>query len=87
MASEKKKFAKSILFLGISSLKLFIHMLIDYCLYWILATIQRHGRVQIAVEGWSVFCSVSINHLQSSGKAHHLTLFNTAQKFYNNMHI
>jgi hypothetical protein len=57
VASEKKKLAKSTLFLGIASLKLFIHILMDYCLYWVLATIQRHGRVQITVEGRSMFCS------------------------------
>jgi hypothetical protein len=51
VASEKKKLAKSALFLVIASLKFFIHMLTDYCLYWVLATIQHHGRVQITVEG------------------------------------
>jgi len=56
VASEKKKLAKSTLFMVIASLKFFIQMLTDYCLYWILATIQRHGRVHITVEGWSVFC-------------------------------
>ena len=56
MASERNKFAKSALFLGIASLKLFIHMLTDWCLYWVLVIIQRHGRVHITVEGWSVFC-------------------------------
>jgi hypothetical protein len=50
--SEKVKLVKSVVFLGITSFKLSIYMLIDYCLYWVLSTVKHHGRLRTTVEGW-----------------------------------
>jgi hypothetical protein len=52
VSSEKVKLAKAAVFLGIASFKLSIHMITDYCLYWVLTTIRQHGRVKTTVDGW-----------------------------------
>ncbi|XP_069674725.1 DC-STAMP domain-containing protein 2-like [Periplaneta americana] len=48
--AEKVQLAKSAVFLGITTFKLCIHMLTDYCLYWLLSLIRQHGSVQTTVE-------------------------------------
>ncbi|XP_076241492.1 DC-STAMP domain-containing protein 2-like [Calliopsis andreniformis] len=47
---EKTKLARSIVFLGLATIKLLAYMAIDYSLYWVLYTIQLHGRFQSKVE-------------------------------------
>ncbi|XP_021923470.1 DC-STAMP domain-containing protein 2-like isoform X2 [Zootermopsis nevadensis] len=63
MASEKMKLTKSAVFLGITTFKLIIHMMIDYSLYWVLTIIRKHGSVQTSVEGSNM---VGI-HVQGEG--------------------
>ncbi|XP_060823568.1 DC-STAMP domain-containing protein 2-like [Bombus pascuorum] len=48
--SERTKLSKSIIFLSLATVKLITYMLIDYCLYWVLNTIQLYGRFQSKVE-------------------------------------
>lgn len=46
---ERVKLVKSAVFLGLATLKICIHMMADYSLYWILYTIRRHGRIETKV--------------------------------------
>lgn len=48
--SERTKLSKSIIFLSLATVKLIAYMLIDYCLYWVLNTIQLYGRFQSKVK-------------------------------------
>ncbi|XP_076648285.1 uncharacterized protein LOC143356460 [Halictus rubicundus] len=48
--SERTKLVKSAVFLGLASIKLISYLAIDYSLYWVLNTIQIHGRYQSKVE-------------------------------------
>lgn len=43
--SERIKLSKSIIFLSITSSKLFIYMVIDYCLYWVLDRIRYNSKI------------------------------------------
>ncbi|XP_060806892.1 DC-STAMP domain-containing protein 2-like [Amyelois transitella] len=45
-ASEKIHLNRSIVFMTITTFKLLIHMVADYSLYWVLMTIQYHGKNQ-----------------------------------------
>ncbi|EGI58274.1 DC-STAMP domain-containing protein 2 [Acromyrmex echinatior] len=47
---EKIKLAKSVVFLGLTTFKICIHMMADYSLYWILSTIRYHGRIETKVQ-------------------------------------
>ncbi|XP_067203088.1 trichohyalin-like isoform X1 [Linepithema humile] len=47
---EKVKLAKSVVFLGLTTFKICIHMVADYSLYWILSTIRHHGRIEMKVQ-------------------------------------
>ncbi|KAH9629884.1 hypothetical protein HF086_008175 [Spodoptera exigua] len=46
VASEKVYLNRSAVFMAITTLKLLIHMVADYSLYWVLMTIRYHGRYQ-----------------------------------------
>ncbi|CAL7950629.1 unnamed protein product [Xylocopa violacea] len=48
--SERIKLARSVMFLSLATMKLLVYMSIDYSLYWVLDTIQIHGRFQSKVE-------------------------------------
>ncbi|XP_014271124.1 DC-STAMP domain-containing protein 2 [Halyomorpha halys] len=48
--NEKRALAKSAVFLGLSTVKLSIHMLTDYSLWWVLQMIRRHGQFQTNVD-------------------------------------
>ncbi|XP_076284740.1 uncharacterized protein LOC143211164 [Lasioglossum baleicum] len=52
--SEKTKLVRSAVFLGLATIKLMSYLTIDYSLYWVLNTIQIHGRYQSKVEKPSV---------------------------------
>ncbi|KOX69325.1 DC-STAMP domain-containing protein 2, partial [Melipona quadrifasciata] len=52
--SERVKLAKSIVFLSLATIKFIMYISADYCLYWILNTIQLYGRFQSKVERPSV---------------------------------
>ncbi|XP_017788733.1 PREDICTED: uncharacterized protein LOC108571245 [Habropoda laboriosa] len=47
--SEKTKLARSVVFLGLATIKLAAYMAIDYSLYWVLHTIQVYGRFESKV--------------------------------------
>lgn len=47
---EKLRLARSAIFLGTATVKLCIHMMTDYCLYWVLSTIRFHGRFETKVQ-------------------------------------
>ncbi|CAK9819578.1 DC-STAMP domain-containing protein 2, partial [Anthophora quadrimaculata] len=47
--SEKTKLARSVVFLGLATMKLVAYMAIDYSLYWMLHTIQVYGRFESKV--------------------------------------
>nr|XP_012140476.1 PREDICTED: DC-STAMP domain-containing protein 2-like [Megachile rotundata] len=51
---EKTKLARSMVFLGLATVKLVTYMVMDYGLYWVLNTIQIYGRFQSKVERPSV---------------------------------
>ncbi|XP_014221315.1 DC-STAMP domain-containing protein 2-like [Trichogramma pretiosum] len=42
--SERRRLGRTVVFLATSSCKLAVYMLVDYCLYWLLDTISRHGQ-------------------------------------------
>ncbi|XP_068083933.1 DC-STAMP domain-containing protein 2-like [Anabrus simplex] len=48
--TERMKLTKNAMFLGSATLKLGIHILGDFCLYWILNIIRIHGSVQSKVK-------------------------------------
>ncbi|XP_033330167.2 uncharacterized protein LOC117222532 isoform X1 [Megalopta genalis] len=48
--SERLKLVRSAVFLGLATIKLIAFLVIDYSLYWVLNTIQIHGRFQSKVE-------------------------------------
>ncbi|XP_048516014.1 DC-STAMP domain-containing protein 2-like [Athalia rosae] len=48
--TEKIKLTKSAVFLWLTTFKLGIHMMADYCLYWVLSTIRYHGRFESKIE-------------------------------------
>ena len=52
--SEKTRLARSAVFLGLATIKMLAFMSIDYSLYWVLYTIQLHGRFQSKVNVASV---------------------------------
>ncbi|XP_054003275.1 DC-STAMP domain-containing protein 2-like [Hylaeus anthracinus] len=52
--SEKVKLVRSVVFLGLATIKIISYIMIDYSLYWILNIIQIHGRFQSKVERPSV---------------------------------
>ncbi|XP_012059688.1 PREDICTED: uncharacterized protein LOC105622889 [Atta cephalotes] len=47
---EKIKLAKSVVFLGLTTIKICIHMMADYSLYWVLSTIRYNGRIEMKVQ-------------------------------------
>ncbi|KAK0162528.1 hypothetical protein PV327_006301 [Microctonus hyperodae] len=47
--TERNKLLRSAIFLGLASLKLFIHISVDYSLYWILDLIHYYGKLQTKV--------------------------------------
>lgn len=54
MKTEKRKLAQSAVVLGVATLKLGTHMLVDYCLYWVLDLIRYHARFQSKVQAPNV---------------------------------
>ncbi|XP_078033110.1 uncharacterized protein LOC144467953 [Augochlora pura] len=52
--SERLKLVRSAVFLGLATVKLIAFLVIDYSLYWVLNTIQIHGRFESKVEKPSV---------------------------------
>ncbi|RZC33618.1 DC-STAMP domain-containing protein 2-like [Asbolus verrucosus] len=48
--TEKRKLAQSAVVLGVATLKLGSHMLVDYSLFWVLNLIRYHGRFQSKVK-------------------------------------
>ena len=48
--SERTKLAKSMVFLSLATIQLIMYVSVDYCLYWVLNTIQLYGRFQSKVK-------------------------------------
>ncbi|KAK9505278.1 hypothetical protein O3M35_009368 [Rhynocoris fuscipes] len=46
VSNERKRLAKTAIFLTVATIKLSIHMMTDYSLYWILNMIRYHGQFQ-----------------------------------------
>ncbi|XP_059050497.1 uncharacterized protein LOC131845449 [Achroia grisella] len=46
VTSEKVYMTRSAVFTAITTFKLLIHMVADYSLFWVLATIRHHGKLQ-----------------------------------------
>lgn len=48
--SERTKLAKSLVFLCLATIEFVTYIAADYCLYWVLNTIQLYGRFQSKVK-------------------------------------
>ncbi|XP_014607665.1 PREDICTED: uncharacterized protein LOC106788694 [Polistes canadensis] len=47
---ERIKLAKSVIFLCLSTMKICMHIVTDYSLYWILSLIRYHGRIDTQID-------------------------------------
>ncbi|KAF3430240.1 hypothetical protein E2986_05482 [Frieseomelitta varia] len=74
--SERTKLAKSIVFLSLATIQLIMYVSADYCLYWILNTIQLYGRFQSKVERPSVVT------IHVSGKGYLADLYKSIVKAF-----
>ncbi|XP_073990974.1 uncharacterized protein isoform X2 [Rhodnius prolixus] len=50
VANERRRLAKTAIFLSVATIKLSIHMLADYSLFWILNMIKYHGQFQTELD-------------------------------------